>query len=273
MSILPSSQGSIRLAYVVEGSHVYHNRTGADLLVQLWRDEIPRAIGCPCPDAVFGINKGSVAALRLRQMKFKRTTSIAEPLDDILERHRKTAGIDCFVVIWDLVPPWDKQLAPCRWNETLALYEGLSLSKSLAQPFRQYAERRFAEMTQRTQANARARVPRLARGTILPVCVKPLFESVFIDEDAMRRCLGVRSRRVRDWPARWQPEDPKASDVIASAVDAAGRSGPNRALFNRIGFDYETRKTEWGIHFLHSGLFDETLRAHSFGKRLGELVW
>ncbi len=87
----------MRLGLVVEGSHLYHKRTQLDLLEQLWSKEIPRVIGCVAPTKVFGINKGSLAAMTLKNTPLRRTTAIAEPLDAILERVRLAHDIDCFV--------------------------------------------------------------------------------------------------------------------------------------------------------------------------------
>ncbi|MBI5909359.1 MAG: hypothetical protein HY848_05350 [Betaproteobacteria bacterium] len=261
----------MRLAFVVEGSHVYHNRTQVDLLDQLWRVELPRAIGCIPPHKVFGINKGSVAAMRLKNTPLRRTTSIAEPLDDILERHRKMHKIDCFVIAWDLVPPWDKEAPTCRWTETLALYEGLSLSNSLNSRFRDFAAARFGEMKQRRQANIRPSAPKLIKGAVLAVCMEPLFESVFMDEDAMRRCLDVRGIRAKGWPTGWTRGNVRATDVIDAAVDAARDATRGEGIFRAIRQSYETLKTEWGIQFVRSRVFDEGLRSHPIGRRLREL--
>ena len=270
MSILRTRPSDLRLAFVVEGSHVPQNRTGTDLLEQLWRQEIPRATGCVRPDRVFGIHKGSIAAMRLKKVALRRTTSIAEPLDDILERLRKSHQIDCFVVVWDLVPPWDRAAATCRWNETLGLFEGLSLSKSLDEPFRHYAATRFQEMSNRNSPRNRPRLPTIVRGAILAVCVDPLFESIFMNETAMRQSLGIRGTRVDRWPAKWEAWDRNASNVVASAVDAARGAAPNRPVFRGIRQVYDTLKSEWGVHFLQSGYFDTELRRHPLAKRLAE---
>lgn len=262
----------MRLAFVVEGSHVYHQRTKVDLLTQLWREELPRVIDCVRPDKIFGINKGSVAAMRLRNTPLRRTTSIAEPLDYVLERHRKTHKIDCFVIVWDLVPPWDREAPTCRWNETLGLYEGLSLSTTLDSSFRNFVAARYDEMTQRARPNTRSMVPQLVPGAVLAVCVEPLFESVFMNEPAMKRCLGLRGIRAKGWPAGWNRRNTSATKVLEAAVDAARDAAPNNPAFRRIRQGYETLKTEWGIHFVQSGTFDHELQSHPLGKRLAEFT-
>lgn len=261
----------MRIGLVIEGSHLYHRRTRVDLLEQLWAEEIPRAVGCPRWTKIFGISKGSIAAMRLRQTKLKRTTSIAEPLDQLLERLRQGHRIDCFVVAWDLVPPWDKQAPVCRWEETLGLYEGLSLSNALERPFRDFAAKRFKEMRRREFPGARPSVPQIEAGSVLAVCMEPLFESVFMDERAMRRSLGIVGKRTRGWPTGWDTKNVRASDVIEAAVDAARGSSPLPQVCRRIRQGYETLKTEWGIHFVKSGAFDGALADHPFGKRLAEI--
>lgn len=262
----------MRVGFVVEGSHVYNSRTKVDLLQRLWRVELPRAIGCGTPDHVFGMSKGSVSAMRLQKMPLKPTTSIAEPLDEILERHRLTHGIDCFVIVWDLLPPWDKAAPLCRWNETLSLYEGLSLSSHLDATFRKYAADRFQEMSQRKRPNFRPRVPKAIQGSVLAVCVEPLFESVFMDELAMRKCLGVRGIRTQGWPSGWSRGNARASRVVAEAIDAARDAAPTKPVFRRIRQGYETLKTEWAIHLFQSRLFDNELKGHPLGTRLNEVV-
>jgi hypothetical protein len=261
----------MRLGLVVEGSHLYHKRTQADLLEQLWSKEIPRVIGCVTPTKVFGITKGSLAAMRLKKVKFRRTTATREPLDAILERERLAHNIDCFVVVWDLVPPWDKQAQLCRWNETLGLYEGLSLSETLDERFRSFAAARFTEMSQRAQPGARTHAPKLVRGAVLGVCVDPLFESVFMDERAMKKALGISGKRARGWPPGWDDGNATASEIIGAAVDAGRDIMPPGPIFRKIRQGYETLKTECGIHFVQSGAFDNTLRRHPLGTRLAEI--
>lgn len=260
----------MRLAYVVEGSQVFDHR-GRELLNVLWREEIAAKVGHLSPQIVLGINKGSIASMRLAQTALKRTTSIAEPLDLILERFRVNHNIDCFVVVWDLLPPWDRDAGLCRWTETLGFYEGLSLSGSLDGAFRECAGRRYLEMRGRQEPGLRGSIPRLERGAIIAVCVEPLFESVFMDQGAMKACLGLRNIRVKGWPRGWSQDNRNACGVIADAVDAARETRPRDAVYRKIRDGYETLKTEWGIHFLKSGCFDQTLGAHQLGRRLGEL--
>jgi hypothetical protein len=261
----------VHIGFVVEGSHVYHNRTQIDLLERLWSREIPRAVGCVAATKVFGISKASIAAMRLKSTNLRPTTAIAEPLDAVLERLRRVHCIDCFVIAWDLVPPWDKQKAVCRWTETLGLYEGLSRSDVLDQRFRDFAGNRFREMRQRYRPSARTMVPRLVPGGVVAVCMEPLFESVFMDERAMKRSLGIVGRRTKGWPSGWEQENVRASEVIDDAVDAARHTVPLPPVFRRIRQGYETLKTEWGIHFVQSRAFDRSLRRHPLGIRLAEI--
>jgi hypothetical protein len=250
---------------------VYHNRTNVDLLEHLWSQEIPRAVGCLTPAKVFGISKGSLAAMRLKSVHLKRTTAISEPLDLVLERLRRAHNIDCFVVAWDLVPPWDKEAPVCRWNETLGLYEGLSTSNALDERFRDFATTRLREMRRRGRPDARSVVPQLVPGSVVAVCMEPLFESVFMDERAMRRCLGIVGRRTKGWPSGWERENVRASEVIEAAVDAARHTVPLPPVFRRIRQGYETLKTEWGIYFVQSRAFHRSLVHHPLGRRLAEI--
>jgi len=220
---------------------------------------------------VIGINKGSVAQLSLKRTQLRRTTSNAEPLDAILERHRRSLDIDCFVVAWDLVPPWDKMAGTCRWLETLGLYEGLSLSETLDRRFRDFASARFQGLQQRTQPSARRAAPQLIPGAVIAVCMEPLFESIFMNERAMKISLGVHGKRTKEWPSRWQQGNARASSIIEAAVDAARDAVPANSVFRRIRQGYETLKSEWGIHFVQSRAFDNTLKNHPLGRRLAEI--
>jgi hypothetical protein len=114
----------MRLGLVVEGSHLFHQRTRVELLEQLWGTEIPRVTCSPRPVRVIGMSKASLVAMQLRESNFRRSSSLAEPLDALIERVLEQGGIDCLVVVWDLVPPWDRSEKTCRWTETLAFYEG-----------------------------------------------------------------------------------------------------------------------------------------------------
>jgi hypothetical protein len=209
--------------------------------------------------------------MRLTQTNLRRTTAIAEPLDQVLERYRRIHDIECFVIAWDLVPPWDKQAPVCRWNETLGLYEGLSLSSFLDRPFRDFAANRFREMRQRVRPSVRSGPPQIEAGGVLAVCMEPLFESIFMDERAMRRSLGIVGKRTRGWPSGWEKDNVRAVEVIEAAVDAARGSVPLPPVFRRIRQGYETLKTEWGIHFMQSRAFDRALTINAVGKRLAEI--
>jgi len=251
---------------------VYHTRTREDLLERLWGREIQRVVGFEPPAKVFGISKGSLAAMKLQHTPLRKTTSIAEPLDAVLERLRKEHSIECFVVSWDLIPPWDKEAKVCRWNETIGLYEGLSLSRTLDSRFREFATIRFNEMRQRARPSSRQSAPQLLSGGVFAVCAEPLFESVFMNEREMKRSLGISGKRIRGWPSGWDRANVRASEVIGAAVDAAREAAPSSPVFRRIRQGYETLKTEWGIHFVGSGAFDQSLRRHPLGQRLAEVV-
>ena len=241
-----------------------------DLLEILWKTAISESFGGVIPNKVFGISKGNIAAMRLRESPLRRTTSIAEPLDALLERHRRENNIDCFVVAWDLVPPWDKEASICRWNEVLAFYEGLAISTSLDQQFKDCARQRFQEMDARDRPNARLAPPILERGSIIAACADPIFESIFMNERAMRKCLGVSGVRVKGWPSGWHKDNRNAPHVVEAAV-AAARKVSSAKVFKQIGQDYETLKTEWGIHFFQSSQFARHIVNHPFARRFREI--
>jgi hypothetical protein len=100
----------------------------------------------------------------------------------------------------------------------------------------------------------------------------PIFESGFMDERAMKRCLGVVGRRLRGWPGDWDPATTQADGVIAAAIDSARQALPGAALFRQIRGGYRTLKTEWGIALARSQCFDRRLRASGFGDRLAEIA-
>jgi hypothetical protein len=92
-----------------------------------------------------------------------------------------------------------------------------------------------------------------------------------MNEKAMKTCLGVIGRRTVGWPSGWDPQNTKAEKVIEAAVDAARVSFPHAPVFRKVRDGYAVLKTEWGIHFAKSGLFDHTLRTSGYGRRLAEL--
>src|SRR5262249_28069318 len=137
--------------------------------------------------------------------------------------------------------------------------------------FREFAERRFNEMRNRPEPRARPSLPELRPGGVIAVCIEPVFESIFMDERAMRKALGLHGTRTKGWPSGWSVQNVHANDVVGAAVDAARDAGTGNALFRRIRQGYETQKTEWGIHFLQSGAFTAAIKCHPLGKRLAEI--
>jgi hypothetical protein len=262
----------LRVGLIVEGSHSSHQRTGIDLLKQLWGVELARAIGFEAPAFVFGFNKGNIASMQLPEGALRRTTSMKEPLDAMIERLRRAFQIECFLVVFDLSPPWDKQHRDCRWKETLAFYQGLSLSQHLDIRFQEKAAQRFLEMSQRTIPSQRICVPKLEVGSIIAVCMEPLFESGLLDEKAMRKCLKLEKKRTVGWPNNWDPNNNQAGEVIAKAVDIARKVGFKNKELKRFRNGYNILKTEWGIFFVKSKLFDQALKGSGFGKRLLEIA-
>jgi len=119
---------------------------------------------------------------------------------------------------------WDPEATPCRWQETLWLYEALASNSSLPPIWQRWARDRITELRARDVPSERASVPVLQEGAVLAVCMDPMFEGLMRHEDGVRHTLGLRAKQVKNWPTGWNTaKNPKR--LLQKAIVAARSSG------------------------------------------------
>lgn len=261
-----------RIVLFAEGSLGQRTRRG-DPFVNLWRDLMVRELGLLPIARVIPISKRALVAM---DPSLPPMAGAAVGLDELILREIEGGGIDVAVVAWDLLPPWDPNADTCRWDECVSLYRHLSRSEVLPRRWCRNAATRYAELRARPIPSARPKVPRPKSGSVLTVCMEPMFEAVLIAcEDGVRRALGVRGRRVPGWP-QWSNRGTVDRFVIQPSVNAARAIRPKPTVFRRIPGDFITAKHEWAEYLLRKLLADEGCRERvlqsSICRRLMEVV-
>lgn len=266
----------MRVALFVEGSFGIPNRTLTHPHRALWCETIAPLLGLPPPADVIPISKAHLAHLRRNDPAPPATKPLAisgsgEALDQLMQRKLTAEPFDVAVVAWDLVPRLNHLSEECRWHETLELYRLLAVSTHLPEPWPARARGRFAELSQRPHPGARPQLPTLAPGTVLAVCMEPMFEGLLADEKALRAALGMKGVPSRRWPGKWDPRRPD-SELLGPAIAAA--QAANVKLPIRAGF--QTAKDEWGAYLFRTILADPEhgprLAAHPLVQRLREVL-
>lgn len=267
---------ALRVALFVEGSYGIPNRGLTGPCEALWCETIAPGLGLPPPDDVIPISKAQIAGLSandpgLDRRKRPAISGAKEPLDKLMVRWLGRRPFDVAVVAWDLVPEFNHLAATCRWQETLELYRLLGLSTSLSEPWRGRAEERHLELCTRPTSGARTRLPVLASGSIVALCMEPMFEDLLADPQALRRALGLEGLRCPDWPTRWDPRRVD-KELVGDAIGAAQRAGARLPV--RGGF--QENKDAWAAYLFGAMLADPEARArilgHALVRRLRELL-
>lgn len=266
---------ALRTALFVEGSFGLPNRALTLPHRALWRETIAPALGLLPPDDVIPISKAQLAQLRrndptLAGSKQPSISGSAEALDQLMQRWLNRHPFDVAIVAWDLVPRLNHLTETCRWHETLELYRLLGASK-LPDPWPQRARLRFAELAQRPHPGARTRLPSITPGTVLAVCMEPMFEGIFADERALRAALKMKGVTSRLWPSKWDPRRPD-NELVGPAIAAAQAAKVQLPI--RCGF--QQAKDEWGAYLFRTILADPEhgprLAEHALLRRLREVM-
>lgn len=262
----------LRIALFVEGSEVLTPRQG-NSFQSLWVTDIVNALQLRRPHAVYPISKKHLVAMDPSQPKM---SGASEALDQFMARMLIMSPFDAAVVVWDLLPPWDRTAEVCRWEETLSLYRGLANSTALPGEWRDRANERLSELTRRSSPSARTVPPVIGRNVVGAVCMEPVFEALVInDESLVREALETKGKQVKDWPV-WDFQENPHDKVLGKALTAVSRLRPAPGITKRIPPSIRTHKTEWGAHlvrFLASrGRGQEVLRNHPIGQRLREVL-
>ncbi len=263
-----------RVVLFAEGSLGEKRRASGDWFPELWLEVIPRVLGVTRVERVVPINKKHLVALdpAIKKLRSK-TSGTSVGIDELIAAELERSPFDAAVVAWDLQPPWDPEATPCRWHETLWLYEALSNNAKLPQRWKEWATERLAELQGRHAPSARTRVPVLETGAVLAICMDPMFEGLMRHEDGVRQALGVTGRQVKGWPSGWtDTKNPKR--VLQRAIGAARNLRPMPDIVKKVRGDMETAAHEWACTFFGAGntMLLGHARTHAIGVRLKELL-
>ena len=265
----------LRIAFFAEGS-VWPAARHGDPFVRLWQKTIPALFGLMAPTRVVPISKKHLVAM---DPELPPMSGAGEPLDALMARELGREEFDTAFVLWDLVPAWDEHTSACRWEDTLALYEGLAASQDLPSVWRRNAGARLRELRRRGEPALRTCVPAPAPATTLAVCMEPVFEGLLVqNEDPVRRALDVRGRQVPGWPSPWSTAGVTRPDLrlLQPAIKAARKLRPVPRVLRQVWGDMRTAKHDWDARILKALMADargrDLVLAHPLAKRLREML-
>ena len=242
----------------------------------IWNEHLGKALKLPRFDPIIPISKTHLVAMDPANPPM---SGAGERLDQLMVRVLAQKPFDVAVVAWDLSPSWNPKGPFCRWFETVDLYKFLSASEDLPDIWREKARQRFQDLSSRPAPSYRKRLPLLAPGMVLPVCMEPLFEGLLVqDEAAVRRALGLKRAPV-GWPrAGWADARERRPDlkVLTPAIASLWHMNPRPEVLRKVRGDMKTHKSDWGEFLLRELLADHQARAvvlaHFISRRLLELL-
>jgi|ERR1700694_163596 len=266
----------LRVALFVEGSFAPLGRR-RQLLHSIWNDRIASALGLSPFDPIVPISKTHLIAM---DPQAPAISGAGEALDELFTRTHRMTRFQAAVVAWDLHPKWNPEAAYCRWNETVDLYRLLAQSNALDAPWKHFAHERFDDLRNRPEPSSRAVPAHVTDGSIIAVCMEPMFEAILAqDERCVRRALGITGRHLDRWPNRgWGDPAERQPDsrVLAPAIRATRLARPRPRVASRIIGDFVTHKDDWNDHLLRSALADPECRGIVLGhpalRRLREVM-
>lgn len=270
----------MRIALFVEGAPgAFNSRTASDI-ERLWNDRIRPLFGYERFTSVIPISKKHLVSM---DPVLPKMSGASEPLDHLIARELRKRPFDAALILWDLVPAWNPSGVMCRWNETLDLYRGLSMSDVLPVEWREAAAQRLDGLASRSRPSDRSRTPALLDERIVGVCMEPTFEALLCcNERALRRALGLDGQSLPNWPSwsppRALPSDQRISLAIAAAVAAYRIKGKRRRppWLGQVPSTYAQGKDAWSS-FLLGRLFEDeqfliSMQETQFIQRLAELT-
>ncbi|MCY1058057.1 hypothetical protein [Nannocystis sp. SCPEA4] len=265
----------MRIALFVEGSAPVGSR---DHCAKLWNGTLLPALGCAPVDFIVPIGKDAIS--RLRGL---RTSTSAPGLDTKIREFADREGLDpqqdALVIAWDL-EPIDKNRRRCAWDEKLGVYRGLEGSSLLEGTAwaRNAAARADALESFRDRAPTGRSHSRVSPGTVLALCMEPMFEALLArDGRAVRRALGF-DNDPPGWPSGWGRSDVRdpSTQLFAPAIAAVRNFRPRKPVLRQIREPWQNAKDEWGEYLLRHLLEDPQqaalLRAHAIAQRLIHLL-
>ncbi|MDJ0762006.1 MAG: hypothetical protein QNJ97_03375 [Myxococcota bacterium] len=268
---------ALRVALFVEGSESPPTPRQLDPLIRIWNEDLVEALKIEPFDLIVPISKKHLIAMDPDKPKM---SGASEGLDQRMMRQMTKTPFDAAVVAWDLVPAWNPSGSFCRWRETLDLYNLLSHSKVLPDLWRECAKLRLKDLSQRSNPGAKTNTTRLEKGTILAVCMEPMFENLLVqDEQGVKRALGVVNRQIPGWPTKgWGDPQERHPDsaILKPALKAIRRLRPKPAVLKQVRGDFITNKTGWGEYLLRKFLQDPNIEpkvvGHQICVRLSEIL-
>ena len=267
----------LRLVLFAEGSESPPSSRSRQVLARIWNERLAVALELPLFERVFPISKTHLVAMDPTNPPM---SGAGERLDQLIARMLKQTPFDAALVAWDLCPPWNPEGEYCRWTETVDLYRFLAESDCLPDLWRRRAQLRYQELNGRPKPSERSAPPIVEPGSILPLCMEPMFESLLVqDEGAVRRAMGVEGTSVKGWPKRgWGDAGVRRpdQDLLAPAVRALLNIRPKRDVLRLVRGDMKTHKSEWGELLLRRMIDDARARhlitEHPIARRLSELL-
>ena len=266
-----------KIIVFVEGSRQFFGDQQTDPLDTIWRTHMTSLCKLLRIERIVPISKKNITVMA-PGLSISGVGAI--PLDLMINREIQTQAFDVAVVIWDLLPPWNRESRTCRWNETVDLFRRLAERELIREPWLGYAKNRYAELVARKTPGVRKRLPLLQSGSVLAVCMEPAFESLLLScEQEIRETLGARGRHIPDWP-NWNLNHPVPKEILQNAIVAVKRAarGSSRSpgVFRLIRGTMENEPNAWGELFLRRLLAlpkcRARLRAHHISRRLRELL-
>lgn len=266
----------MKIALFVEGSAPVGSK---DQCARLWNETLLPALGRTPVDVVVPIGKDAIT-----NMLGLPGSSSAPGLDARICDARRTHSLDptrdALIVAWDLEPV-DKGQPRCAWGEKLGVYQGiadspLSLLKgttwaaSAAAAAAQLSKQRGVPPTGRSHRS-------IVAGSVLAVCMEPMFEALFThDGRAVRRALDLK-HDPPGWPTGWGPHERDPSrKLMGPAIAAIHRLRPAHPVRKIIRETWRNAKDEWGEYILRKLLADETQREaileHAISRRLKSIL-
>lgn len=234
----------MRVALFVEGSAPVGN---VDHCTKLWNATLLPALGRAPVDVIVPIGKDAIS-----RMRGLRTSTSAPGLDARIAQTRRLHNLDpatdAIVIAWDLEPV-DPDHRRCAFDEKLGLYKGIAESALLADTsWALDAAARAAVLALRAGTTpAGASLSRLQPGTVLALCMEPMFEGLLVhDGRAVRDALGL-SAYPSGWPSGWggAERDP-SKRLMAPAIDLMRAQRPRAPVRRLIRDNWRNAKDEWG---------------------------
>lgn len=267
----------MKVVLFVEGSAPHGPK---DHCARLWNHTLLPALGRAPADVIVPIGKDSITI-----MLGLRASSAAPGLDtrivEVIRRHQIDPERDALVIAWDLEPV-DKGRPRCAWHEKLGLYRGIAESPLPGLQNTAWVRSAAAQMARIEQFGG---VPpeglnrsRLRPGTVLGICMEPMFEGLLAqDGRAVRRAMDLSSEPPGWPPARkWNPHERNpSSTLLAAAVDAMREMRPKAELRKKLHAIYDEAKDEWCDYLLRR-LFEVSdhaavIRSHPIARRLAHI--